>query len=603
MKTFLQNRVGLVSLFCSLLSLSAIGVMIWRNGQQLLWSYWTLVALFFGWWAIFLWFQRKAIRQKASFDFLAKASLSGILLGLSFPFSGIPTGFLALIAWVPFWGMVEAQIKQGWNLRRIYSFALHTFVLWNVIATYWVANSSLPAGLFAILVNAALMGLPLVLHLKVSPLMPRLKWIPFIAFWLSFEYIHFNWELNWPWLSLGNVWATAPALVQWYQITGVLGGSLWILLVNSLAKDAWQTYQSKAPSPRKYYLRLALGVLIPVLFSLYQYRTYESRGTDVEVAVIQPNVEPFYEQPTVPAGAFRQKLIDLAVETASEQTQYIVYPEATLDFLDQDRLNQAPAIVALREQVLRSYPQANIIIGADTYRFLGANEMPGRYTRTQERDGETSYFEVYNVALQLETSRTTIDSYKKSKLVPGAELFPYPGLLRFLKPLVNQLGGTMAGRGAQLERSNFRKDSLQVAPAICYESVFGAHLAQHVQNGAQAIFIITNDAWWDRTAGHIQHFHYARLRAVENRRPVARAANTGISGFINQRGDVLKRSSYRETTALKADITFNQQPTYYSQNPQLVARFALFATITFLLNWIVRSLLPGGNQVDRNKSA
>lgn len=594
MGTFLQNRTGLISLICGLISLSGVGIMIWRNGQQLLWSYWTLIVLFFAWWAIFLWSQRKAIQQRETSDFLAKASLSGVLLGLAFPFSGIPTGFLALIAWVPFFSMIEAQVKQGWSLRRIYFFALHTFVLWNVIATYWVANSSLPAGLFAILVNSALMGLPLLLQLKAGPLMPRLKWIPFIAFWLSFEYLHFNWELNWPWLSLGNVWATAPGLVQWYQITGILGGSLWILLVNSLARDAWQSYQSKAASSRKYYLRLALGILIPILFSLYQYRTYEPQGTDVEVAVIQPNVEPFYEQPEVISGAFRQKLIDLALESASEQTQYIVYPEATLDLLDQDRLYQAPAIVALHEQILRTHPQANIVIGADTYRFLKENEVPGRYTRTRESNGETSYFEIYNVALQIDPNRTSIDSYKKSKLVPGAELFPYPGLFRFLKPLVESLGGTMAGRGAQSERSNFQKDSLQIATAICYESVFGEHLAQHVQNGAQAIFIITNDAWWDRTAGHIQHFHYARLRAIENRRPIARAANTGISGFINQRGDILKRSKYRETTALTGNIRFNQQRTYYSRNPQLVARFALFAAITFFLNWIVRSLLPKG---------
>lgn len=568
--------------------------MIWRNGQQLLWSYWTLIVLFFAWWAIFLWSQRKAIQQKETFGFLAKASLSGILLGLAFPFSGIPSGFLALIAWVPFFDMVETQVKKGWSLRRIYFFALHTFVLWNVIATYWVANSSLPAGLFAILVNSALMGLPLLLHLKAGPLMPRLKWIPFIAFWLSFEYIHFNWELNWPWLSLGNVWATAPALVQWYQITGVLGGSLWILLVNSLAKDAWQAHQNMDSSSPKYYLRLALGVLIPILFSLYQYKTYEPQGTNVEVAVIQPNVEPFYEQPEVISGAFWQKLIDLALESASEQTQYIVYPEATLDLLDQDRLDQAPAIVALRKQILRTHPQANIVIGADTYRFLEENEAPGRYTRIRESNGETSYFEIYNVALQIDPNQTAIDSYKKSKLVPGAELFPYPGLFRFLKPLVESLGGTMAGRGAQSERSNFQKDSLQIATAICYESVFGEHLAKHVQNGAQAILIITNDAWWDQTAGHIQHFHYARLRAIENRRPIARAANTGISGFINQRGDILKRSSYRETTALTGNIRFNQQRTYYSRNPQLVARFALFAGITFLLNWIVRSFLPKG---------
>ncbi|HKK75491.1 MAG TPA: apolipoprotein N-acyltransferase [Saprospiraceae bacterium] len=595
MKLLLQHRTGLLSLICALISLSGAGIMIWRTSQGLLWSYWTLVVLFFGWWSLFLLIKREDLSQQEQVGFLAKASLSGLLLGLAFPFSHLPTGFLALIAWVPFFQMVEAQMKRGWRLRQIYFYAFHTFILWNIIATYWVANSSLPAGLFAILVNSALMGIPLLLHLKVRGLMPRLKWIPFIAFWLSFEFMHFHWELNWPWLSLGNIWATAPSLVQWYNITGVLGGSLWILLVNSLAKDAWEAYRDDARALR-YYLRLGLAVLLPILFSLYQYSSYEPRGSAVKIAVVQPNVEPFYAGPLIAAqpAAFRQKLTELGRQTADAETQYIVYPEATLDLLNQDRLNTAPAIVELRERLLQNSPQASIIIGADTYRFLGQDEPRSRYTRTQDNEGEKAYFEIYNVALQIKSDRTEIDTYKKSKLVPGAELFPYPGLLRFLKPLVEQLGGTMAGRGAQRERSNFQKDSLQVAPAICYESVFGEHLAQHVQNGAQAIFIITNDAWWDRTAGHIQHFHYARLRALENRRPVARAANTGISGFINQRGDVLTHSQYNETTSLSNDLLFNDQLTYYSRNPRLIARFALFAAITFFLNWIVRTLLPKG---------
>ena len=590
-KEIIQKKAGLLGIIAAFLCLTGVAVMFWRNTQELLWSYWSLVVLFFGWWAFFLLWKRKALKDNQQLKYLKQATISGILLGLAFPFSNIPTGVLALIAWIPFFRMIERQVEEGLSLRKIYFFALHTFVLWNIIATYWVANSSFPAGLFAIFVNSALMGLPVLLQIKARKIMPRLKWVPFLAFWLSFEYMHYNWELNWPWLSLGNVWSTAPGLIQWYSITGVLGGSLWILILNILGKDVYEGFMQKSSKRPLFLIRLSTVLFIPILISVIQFTQFQDDGEQVNLAVIQPNIEPFYEAPSIDNTQVLNRLIDLGRQHANQETQYIVYPEATLEFINQRDIKNAAAVVQLQQSLLEPFPKASIIIGADAYRFLAPNEETSRYTRTQIRNGETNYFEIYNAALQLQQNADSIAFYKKSKLVPGAELFPYPNILRFLKPLVESLGGTMAGRGAQKERSVFQKGDLKIAPAICYESVFGKHLAQHVQNGAQAIFIITNDAWWDNTAGHIQHFHFARLRAIENRRTVARAANTGISGFINAKGQILNRTAYRETTGVQATVYFNQQYTFYSQNPDFLARFALFASLAFILNWIARTLL------------
>lgn len=591
MKQYIQAKAGLLALFSAILCVAGIAVMFWRNSQELLWSYWSLEVLFFGWWAIFLFLKRRAFKDAEQVQYLIQATLSGLLLGLAFPFSHLPSGFLALVAWIPIFRMVEKQVAQGMRLGKIYFYVFHSFVLWNIIATYWVANSSFPAGLFAIFVNSALMGLPMLLQVKVGTLIPRLKWVPFLAFWLTFEYLHYHWELNWPWLSLGNVWATSPALVQWYSITGVLGGSLWILIVNLLAKDAVEAHQSQTRKTPMI-IRLSIVLLVPILLSLFQYFRYSETGTPVKVAVIQPNIEPFYEYPNYDQTLLLNRMIELGEAYADSETQYIVFPEATLEFIDQRNLGTATPIVQLQETLLQQFPQASIVIGADAFRFLDDNDQRGRYTRTQKRNDQTYDFEIYNAALQFEQKKDTIGFYKKSKLVPGAELFPYPGIFAFLKPLVESLGGTMAGRGAQKERSVFTKGSLKVAPAICYESVFGQHIAEQVQNGAQAIFIITNDAWWDNTAGYIQHFHYARLRAIENRRPVARSANTGISGLINAKGQIISKTHYRKTTGLQGSIYFNQTTTTYSKNPDAIARLALFAAIAFLLNGIARSLIP-----------
>jgi apolipoprotein N-acyltransferase len=151
---------------------------------------------------------------------------------------------------------------------------------------------------------------------------------------------------------------------------------------------------------------------------------------------------------------------------------------------------------------------------------------------------------LYNSSFML--SGDSVSQYHKSKLVPGTEIMPFISYLPFLEELAvgldeNSTTGTL-GTSNNYNPINFEQHSL--VPAICYESIYGQHLARFVRNGAQFIAIITNDAWWGNTPGYKQHFSYARLRAIENRKWVARSANTGISGFINSKGEVVQQSEY-----------------------------------------------------------
>ena len=98
-----------------------------------------------------------------------------------------------------------------------------------------------------------------------------------------------------------------------------------------------------------------------------------------------------------------------------------------------------------------------------------------------------------------------------------------------------------------------------MAPVICYESVYGEYSTGYIKKGAQAIFIMTNDGWWDNTAGHRQHLYFASLRAIEARRAIARSANTGISAFVNQRGDILQPTRYDEPIAIKTQYSFQRR--------------------------------------------
>jgi len=177
--------------------------------------------------------------------------------------------------------------------------------------------------------------------------------------------------------------------------------------------------------------------------------------------------------------------------------------------------------------------------------------------------------------------------YFKSKLVPGPEMFPLKDFLFFLAPIVDKLGGSYEGHTKQAERAVFTGGPLNVAPIICYESIYGDFVGGYVRKGATALFIVTNDGWWDLTPGHTQHLKIGALRAIEHRRPIARSANTGTSCFIDIRGRIIQPTKYEETTAIKGEIIPETRITFYTRWGDLVARFTVLSSIILFLVSII----------------
>jgi len=126
------------------------------------------------------------------------------------------------------------------------------------------------------------------------------------------------------------------------------------------------------------------------------------------------------------------------------------------------------------------------------------------------------------------------------------------------------------------------------APIICYESVYGEYVTGYVDNGAKFLSIITNDAWWGDTEGHRQHLSYAKLRAVENRRFVARSANTGISAIINSRGDIVKSLGYEKRGAIVGQVGIQNEKTFYVKYGDYIPRIAQFLALFIFLFSVVK---------------
>jgi len=164
--------------------------------------------------------------------------------------------------------------------------------------------------------------------------------------------------------------------------------------------------------------------------------------------------------------------------------------------------------------------------------------------------------------------------------------------LGFMKNIAIDLGGTSGSLGRQEEPSCFElKDGSKIAPVICYESVFGEYLTKYVKKGAGLIVVITNDGWWRNTPGYKQHLSFSRLRAIETRRCVARSANTGISGFINQRGDLLQPTGWWTEDVIKGSLNVNDEMTFYVKHGDYIARICLLTGSLLVLLLISKSFM------------
>ncbi|MCB0631063.1 MAG: apolipoprotein N-acyltransferase [Saprospiraceae bacterium] len=560
-----------------------------------LWGYRPFFLYLFAWGAIvtFIGWNKQRRGQDIPWRKFCLSALSGFILAFSFP-GLLPFPWLSFIGFIPLFILhreLEGEREQG-RKQSLFPYAYQSFFLWNALATFWVTNTALAAGLFAVVVNSLLMCIPVLLFQRTVRVLPRFGYVSFIAYWLSFEYLHMQWDLSWPWLTLGNVFAQMHPTVQWYEYTGVFGGSLWILGLNVLLFRLWEQRQAGAAISLRRWIGAGALILLPILISLLIYYTYHPSEETRNVLLVQTNFEPHYDSY---GGGRQQEQIDIVVDQIRNglqaNTDFVVLPETVFDSYGQrSRLNEYRPVEHLRE-ALSSQPGLALIFGLSAYHILATDEPHTRATKERTDVNGRSYFlETYNAAAQFIIGTDEVQFYKKSKLVPGAESFPFPWLFFFMEPVVEQLGGTTGGFGAQLERTPMVSTHGRVAPVICYESIYGEYFGGYVRQGAQAAFIMTNDGWWDNTPGHLQHLYFASLRAIETRRSIGRAANVGNSAFINERGDRVQEAQYNEAVTLNGQITLNDKLTFYVKWGDLIARIALFLALLLLVGMVAQQL-------------
>ena len=418
----------------------------------------------------------------------------GILLSLGWPERGFPG--LLFIAMVPFFYIEDYIFRHPERYSKIQVFFLTYigFLLWNVLTTWWIWNSTEVGSLFAWALNAMFMAAVFYFyHLTRRYASSRAGALILVFFWTTFEYLHHNWDGTWPWLSLGNGFAGYHKWVQWYEFTGIFGGTLWVLLVNLLFFLAIRNYLGNKPPVRAIIpaSTALLLIFLTILISYALYNRYEEKPWPVDVIAVQPNFDPYSEQFNQQPGESVSRNLDLAMPLMDGKVDFIASPESTIqESLWEGRMDGSVSISML-EAFTQAHPTTGIVIGASTYREYQPGE-PVSATARQFRNSE-GYYDAYNSALFFSEGRLE-GLHHKSKLTPGVEKMPFARLMKPLEDLAINLGGTVGSLGSDEERTVFTRESdgLTVAPVICYESVYGEYVTEYIHKAAKLIFVITN---------------------------------------------------------------------------------------------------------------
>jgi apolipoprotein N-acyltransferase len=373
--------------------------------------------------------------------------------------------------------------------------------------------------------------------------------------WVATEYLRGYFLTGFPWVPLGNSQVTVLPVAQLASVLGVYGLSVLVAYVNATLAFALITSGKRRV--------MAVATAAVVLIAVGGWGVWRiadgaltREGTPIRVGLIQGNIAQ--EDKWNPAHARRIFTTYLAMtrDAVRRGAEYVIWPESSTPFTFEDPLASPEGDATLRE--LAREVRVPILFGSD------------QVIRRQPIESS----ELYNAAYQLDPEGKTVALYRKIKLVPFGEFFPFQKWIAFAAPLVQRFVPFSAGTGPVI----LPVGSHRASTAICYEVVFPSLARDAVAAGSELLTTVTNDGWYGRSSAPYQHWEMASMRAIEQGRYLARAANTGISGIVDPYGRVLSRSNIFEQVGLVGEARFLTGRTVYSMTGDAIAYVSLVVT-------------------------
>lgn len=478
--------------------------------------------------------------------------LAGILLGLSYP--PFPTGIFAWFAFVPllfYWKNHQDWKKSGY-IAGIFA---------NLVAFHWLAQNNGVHWTIALLtmilsvmflaLNFLILGW--ILQRFYRSIGEKAFWF-FPVIWVMIEWLRMFTSLAFPWGSIGSSLLFSESLAQMASFGGVLGIGFWICTLNLLIFFAFSQFRMR------WIIWIVIWIFVPFLAG--KMLTHQDLTTQktINIGIVQPNVDPnakwskaFRTRNTQILDSLSQQILEIAPET-----DLIILPETAVSAWLRKNRNEQQWIWNLVES-----NKISILTGFRDY---------------EKNNGKILYFNSSGFF----SPNGNFDFNPKSILVPFAEYVPFSFIFGWLDYLnLGQANFESAQEIKLFHAITKKNENVTLASEICYESSIPNLCQQFVQKGAEIVAVITNDGWYGKNSIEpAQHAHLARLRAIENRIPVVRSANTGVSCVIDPFGRIVSKLGNAERGILTANVPIAQNGTFYTKFGDWIGWFA-FGVILF----------------------
>ncbi len=497
--------------------------------------------------------------------------LSGVLFALGF--SPIPLPLTLFFALIPFLKVIETRRSLAEINRASF---LMSFTA-SIFALYWVGGYTegkdpflMIGGFLLFFINPIAFLIPTTLYYivrKSGKNIFALLLFPF--FWVFYEYLYTLTDWSFPWLNVGNGMSNFTAYIQIADIIGSYGISLVVVSINVLLYLGYRSYKETKKVPVGYSLVASLLVIVPLLYGVITLSSFKENAKSIKVGVVQPNLDPYDKW----AGESLDKIYTMYVEGTHElykkNIELLIWPETALPVYIVDPV-YAEYYKAINKMVDSS--GISLITGMPDLRIFGPD---AKKPHDVKRSKTGVYYATYNAIYTINPRAARIQKYGKIKLVPFGERVPFVDQIPMLGDLMRWgvgLSGWNVGEDLNVFSAQIPgwADSVKVGGVVCYESIYPDQVAQLTKNGAQLLIVVTNDSWYGNTSGPYQHRDYAKMRAVENRRYVVRAANGGISCIIDPCGRITSQTKMYEATTYTGEVCVSEATTFYTNHPHMI---------------------------------
>jgi len=475
-------------------------------------------------------------------------SLSALLTVIAFP--PYKTGFI-----IYFSPILLLIALEKLTLRKTFIIGYIWGLIFNFASLYGVFWATIPGTFGMLTIISLIPAVSCLLYAFVSARSKTLGYIIWPLIWVSWDYLRTLTELNFPWSDYGYTQSYYLPIIQPAEIFAVFGISLMIHFVNILFYASVRS--NRAPKQRLVMLGTAL--VLPLIFLVYGWLRLppESEEGSFRIALLQGNITRDIKWREGGAQFSFDTYIGMTHKADSIGADLIIWPETATPFYllhEPNRLKKVKDIV--------DSTNISIFSGTPQYEMTGFRE-----------------YIYFNGAFLISPQTDTIPVYEKIKLVPMSERIPFSGRFKKLKEI--RLGQADFSSGRRM--TVFTIDTTRFAAVICFESAFPGFCAEFCRLGAQFLVVVTNDMWFGPSSMPYQHAQMSVLRAIENRVPLARCANTGISMFINRWGRVTGRTNTFEKRLVHGSIKPETSTSIYNRYGDILPKGCITGTVLIFL--------------------